>query len=112
MTATRRIRIKREPNTRVFFIPRKMEEAGPRQAKTTRKERRAKMEGVSRISSKIPTRRNSSDKENDMTVAQLYGKAVHLNTLKEMLEMIERTSHVRKIKNATIKKVMKNFGEE
>ena len=112
MPPTRKIRIKRKANTRVYFIPRKMEEAGPRQPSSTRKEIRAKMEGVSRISSKIPTRRNSVDKENAMTVAQLYGRAVHLNTVKDMLEMIEKTSHVRKIKDAAIKKIMRNFGDQ
>jgi len=112
MPPTRRIRIKRKANTRVYYIPQKMEEAGPRQSKSTRKEIRSKMEGVSRISSKTRTRRNKVDKNDDMAVAQLYGKAVHLNTVKDMLEMIEKTSHVRKIKNATIKKVMKNFGEQ
>jgi hypothetical protein len=70
------------------------------------------MEAVSRISGKEHTRRNSVDKENAMTVAQLYGRAVHLNTLREMIEMIEKTSHVRKIKNAAIKHVMRNFGDQ
>jgi len=112
MPQTRKIRIKRNPNTRVFFIPRKMEETGPRQPSSTRKNIRSKMNAVSRISSKEHTRRNNVSKENAMAVAHLYGKAVHLNTLREMIEMIEKTSHVRKIKNATIKKVMRNFGEQ
>jgi len=70
------------------------------------------MEAVSRIRNKPQTRRNSAKKEDAMAVAQLYGKAVHLNTVKEMIEMIEKTSHVRKIKNTAIKHVMRNFGDQ
>lgn len=112
MPQTRKIRIKRKANTRVYFVPRKMDETGPRQPNSSRKNIRSKMNAVSRIRSKEHTRRNSVDKEDAMAVAHLYGKAVHLNTLREMIEMIEKTSHVRKIKNATIKKVMRNFAEQ
>jgi hypothetical protein len=89
-----------------------MAATGPRQERSTAKTVRTKRSGAAAVTQRLaqPTRRHrSAKKHNAMIVAQLYGKATHYNTLRDMIEYIEKTTHVRKLKNAAIKQVRQNY---